>query len=200
MKIYAIYIVSCAEPYTNEGSIISNYTDFPRKFMLHSGTITETCRFLSKTLAVYCQPGTQTSAEHEGMLLNVFHRADHLICVVFTDFDYPKRVSFILCARVIEQFSGTFVNAWVNVPKDTDMKFKDLKKIAKEFEHPDQHDAIQRALVATSQTTEIITQALNKIIIRGETLQDLVEKSEELSAKAKIFYKESKKKKCCELF
>jgi synaptobrevin family protein YKT6 len=80
------------------------------------------------------------------------------------------------------------------------MKFKDLKKIMKEFQHPAEHDAIQKAIVATAETTEVITQALNKIIVRGETLQDLVEKSEELSLKAKIFYKESKKKKCCEIF
>lgn len=200
MKIYAIYIVSCAVPFTNEGSIISSFTDFPKKFILHSGTIIETCRFLSKTLAVYCQPGGRTSAEHEGMLLNVFHRADHLVCIVFTDFDYPKRVSFLLCSQVVEQFSGFFGNAWMNVGKDTDMRFKELKKIAKEFQHPADHDAIQRALVATAETTEVITQTLNKIIVRGETLQDIVEKSEELSEKAKIFYKESKKKKCCEIF
>ena len=200
MRIYATYIVSCSVPFTNEGSVISFCTDFPKKFILHSSTIEETCRFLSKTLAVYCQPGRQTSAEHEGMLINAFHRLDRLVCVVFTDFDYPKRVSFLLCTQVLEQFTGTYGNRWTNVPKDTDMKFKDLKKIIKGFQNPGEHDAIQRAIAATQETNEVITQTLNKIIVRGETLQDIVEKSEELSIKAKMFYKESKRKKCCVVF
>ena len=80
------------------------------------------------------------------------------------------------------------------------MEFKELKNIMNEFDRPSNHDAVARAIENTDATTEIISQTLSKIIIRGETLQDIVEKSEELSVKEKIFYKETKKKKCCTIF
>ena len=200
MRIFAVYIISCHPPFSEEGSVLSNFLDFPKKAFLHKGTIEETCRFLAKTLAVYCQPGGRASAENEGMLINVVHRIDHLACVVFTDEDYPKRTSFALCERASEEFVGKYAVRWTNAPKDTDVKFKELKSIVKQFEKPGDHDAVTRAIEATHATTEVITQTLNKIMIRGETLQDVMEKSEELSAKAKIFYKDSRKKKCCRTF
>ena len=195
-----MYIISCAPPFQGEGSILAYVVDFPKKFVMHKKTIEETCRFLAKTLAVYCQPASMTSAEHEGMLINVLHRADHLVCAVFTDVDDPKRVSYALCARATEHFAGKYGTRWTNAAKDSQIEFKELKGIVKEFQNPSAHDNIARAIEATNATTEVITQTLSRIIIRGETLQDIVEKTEELSAKAKIFYKESKKKKCCEIF
>lgn len=200
MRIYAVYLLSCAAPNELDASILCCLLNFPKKFIIHKKTIEETCRFLSKTLAVYCQPGAKTSAEHEEMLINVTRRTDDLICVVFTDIDYPKRVSFNLCEQAAEHFAAKFENRWRNAPKDPKIEFKELKKILSDYERPGDHDSITRAIASTQQTTEILTQSLNKIIIRGETLQQIVEKSEELSNKAKIFYKESQKKKCCEIF
>ncbi|OMJ86971.1 hypothetical protein SteCoe_11365 [Stentor coeruleus] len=200
MKIYAVYIISCAPPFNSEGSYLSCYLDFPKKFIIHKKTIEETCRFLGKTLTVYCQPGSRTTAEHEGMLINVMRRTDDLACVVFTDMDYPKRISYALCVRAAEHFEAKYSSRWRNAAKDSDVGFKELKNIVKEFENPSNHDAVARAIEATTSATEVVTQTLNKIIIRGETLQDIVEKSEELSLRAKIFYKETKKKKCCVIF
>lgn len=134
------------------------------------------------------------------MIINVLHRADHLVCVVFTDIDYPKRVSLALCTQAAEQFAGKYGTRWTSAAKDSDLNFRELKGIVKDYQNPAQHDSILRAIQSTNATVEVITQSLNKIIIRGETLQDIVEKTEELSSKAKIFYKESKKKKCCEIF
>ena len=200
MRIYGIYILSSVPPNDIEASILSFCTNFPKKFIIHKKTIEETCRFLSRTLAIYCQPGTRISTEHEGMLINLYHRVDNLVCVVFTDIDYPKRVSYALCNRAVDTFSAKFENRWRNAPKDSVIEFKELKKIMQEFERPGDHDAVARAIENTDATTEILTQALSKIIIRGETLQVIVEKSEELSIRAKMFYKETQKKKCCVIF
>jgi synaptobrevin homolog YKT6 len=200
MRIYAVYLVSTSPPYGTEGSILTWWADFPKKFILHKKTIEETCRFLSKTLTVYCRPGSRTSVEHEEMVINVYHRSDNLAGVVFTDIDYPKRISYALCCQAIEHFFAKFENRWRNNPKDKFIEFKELKKIVQEFEKPNNSDSIARAIENTQATTEILTQTLNNIMIRGETLQILVEKSEELSLRAKMFYKESQKKRCCIIY
>ena len=200
MKIYAIYILSCSFPHQSEASILNVFLDFPKKFILHKKTIEETCRFLSKTLAVYCQPGSRTSVVHEQMLINVYHRVDSLTCVVFSNEDYPKRLAYALCAKSLESFVEKYGTTWNTSAKDSIFEFKELKKIVKDFERPENQDSITRLLQTTEETKEIISEALNKIIIRGETLEDLVFKSEELSSRAKIFYKETQKKKCCIVF
>ena len=108
MKIFAIYLLSCAPPNNIDASFLCNCLDFPKKFIIYKKTIEETCRFLSKTLAIYCQTGTRTSTQHEEMLINVYHRSDDLVAVVFTDIDYPKRIAMALCCRAIEHFSAKY--------------------------------------------------------------------------------------------
>lgn len=76
-----------------------------------------------------------------------------------------------------------------------------IRVLLREYQDPAAHDSVARALEATNAAIEVVTGTLNRIIIRGETIGEIALKSEELSAKAKIFYKDSKKaKRCCFIF
>ncbi|CAG9321518.1 unnamed protein product [Blepharisma stoltei] len=202
MRVYAVCLVSTLPPYESQGSILSWSQKFPKKFILHKKTLAETCWFLSKTLSLFCQPGTKTSTIQEEMQICVHHREDHLSCVVFTNVDYPKRVAFALAFQAMEQFSTVFRDRWrEQARKDALYEFPQLQRLLNDYQNPSNHDSIARAIENSDAAIEVITGTLNRILIRGETIGEIAMKSEELSAKSKIFYNESKKaKRCCIIF
>lgn len=65
------------------------------------------------------------------------------------------------------------------------------------YEKPDKIEKIQKQL---EETTLTIHQTIDSILERGEKLEDLVQKSGDLSNQSKAFYYESKKfNRCCSL-
>ena len=54
-------------------------------------------------------------------------------------------------------------------------------------------DKIEKLNSQLSETKEILCQAIDKVLQRGEKLDDLVEKSTKLSSQSKLFDKEARK-------
>jgi len=201
MKVFAVILVSCAEPFQDVGSVLCGAKKFPRKYLVHRKTIWETCVFFARTLSLYCNPGTKTSVVEQGMEILVIRESDSLACAVFCDAEYPKRIGFACARQALEAFRSSYGDTWKeSTTKDQEFSFKELEGIIESYKDPSRKDPIARALEETDATLEVVTDTLNRVIVRGQTLESLMQKSEDLSARAKIFYKESKKSRCCEMF
>lgn len=60
-----------------------------------------------------------------------------------------------------------------------------------------QVDKIMKLNVQLAETKELLHQTIDKVLERGEKLDDLVDKSATLSAQSKLFYKQAKKTNSC---
>ena len=82
---------------------------------------------------------------------------------------------------------------WRACAKDNGCKLPRLADALREYQDPKKVDKIEKLNSQLSETKEILCQAIDKVLQRGEKLDDLVEKSTKLSSQSKLFYKEARK-------
>lgn len=80
------------------------------------------------------------------------------------------------------------------------MSFVGLDKILAQYQDPKQADAMTKLQADIDETKIILHSTITALLTRGEKLDDLVAKSEDLSAQSKVFYKTARKtNQCCHL-
>lgn len=66
-----------------------------------------------------------------------------------------------------------------------------------QYQDPKQADPLLRMQDDLDETKIILRNTIEQVLVRGEKLDDLVSKSEDLSAQSKAFYKTAKKTNSC---
>lgn len=109
------------------------------------------------------------------------HRVGNLVAILVTDLEYPTRVSFELLRRVHEDSSQEHLAIILNQCQD-----------------PYTVDALMRTQKQLDETIVVMHENVDKILQRGENIDELVEKSARLSAQSKAFYKAARQhNRCC---
>jgi len=108
------------------------------------------------------------------------HRIDSNVMVLFTDLEYPTRVTFDLLRRLHEDPSQNH-----------------LETILRQCQDPCTVDTILRTQQQLDETLVIMHENVTKILQRGDQVDDLVEKSASLSAQSKLFYKTATQHNSC---
>jgi synaptobrevin family protein YKT6 len=86
--------------------------------------------------------------------------------------------------------------------KDDNIDFGQLPALLKQYNDPTKFDALVMAQKNSDEIKVILHDTIRQLLERGQNLEKLVEKSKDLSAQSKIFYKNSKamNKSCCNIF
>lgn len=109
----------------------------------------------------------------------ICHRYGSKTVIIVTDSEYPSRVSFEIIRDIFENESEDF-----------------LKYILDQRQ--DGLDALGRLKSEIEETMVIAHENIDRVIARGEDIDKLVEKSKNLSANSKMFYKAAAKhNRCC---
>ena len=109
-----------------------------------------------------------------------------------------SRSYYFICNQSIERLTiSTLLNQIEVMPNDN-KKDQNLNNLLGDFnKNPNKYiskiDTINKQL---TETKEIINESFEKLIARGEKLDDLMEKSQQLSEQSKIFLKRTKKLNC----
>lgn len=96
---------------------------------------------------------------------------------IITDMEYNSKIAYRLLDKCFENNN-----------------FEELIKEYRQWEDKDQIKKIEDEL---EKCNVIVMEGLSQVLQRGETLNDLVEKSEYLSMQTKILFKTAKKKNSC---
>jgi synaptobrevin family protein YKT6 len=120
--------------------------------------------------------------------------AENLAVCCIADEEYPRRPAFVMLSKLVEDFEKAFPN-WKNI---NSAQF-DLKQILLRWQDPKTADSILKVQNELDETKAIVSETLEKILDRGQKLDDLVSRSDELSEQSKMFYKSAKKTNswCC---
>lgn len=114
---------------------------------------------------------------------------------VVADLEYPARVAFALLNKLMGEFDKAFRGQWTTATAK--VEFPPLTKALQDYQDPSKADKISAIQKELDETTSVLTKTIDNVLERGEKLDDLVNKSQDLSTQSKVFYKQAKKTNSC---
>ncbi|XP_033098901.1 synaptobrevin homolog YKT6-like [Anneissia japonica] len=172
MKIYSLTILhkGSTKVLTFKAAYdLSSFGYFQRK------SVQEFMHFTSQIIVERTQLGLRTSVKEQDYLCHAYIRNDSLAGVLIADHEYPNRVAFSLISKVLDSFAAQVEpNMWHKITENN-ADYSGLDEFITKYQH---------------NTIEAVLQ-------RGEKLDDLVSKSDDLSLQSKTFYKTARKTNSC---
>ena len=153
--------------------------------------------FLTKTFMKRTEPGQRQSVEHEGYVVHCYVRSDGLGGTVTTDGEYPARVAFVMLGQLLDEFAQKQGDTWKTVTAPESVTFPTADEYLQKYQNPAEADKITKIQKDLDETTQILHKTIDSVLERGVKLDNLVEKSNDLSAQSKLFYKSAKKTNSC---
>ena len=110
--------------------------------------------------------------------------------------DYPTRVAFVLIDKALEIFSAkNSKENWMSCTKPIDSPW--LKELFRLHKNPAEADSLTRVQQELDETKIVLHKTIESLLERGEKLDDMVSKSNELGILSKEFLKGSRKTNSC---
>lgn len=153
--------------------------------------------FLTKTFMKRTEPGQRQSVEHEGYVVHCYVRSDGLGGTVTTDGEYPARVAFVMLGQLLDEFAQKQGDSWTTVSTPESVTFPPAEEYLQKYQNPAEADKVTKIQKDLDETTQILHKTIDSVLERGVKLDNLVEKSNDLSAQSKLFYKSAKKTNSC---
>lgn len=153
--------------------------------------------FLSKTFVKRTGPGQRQSITHEAYVIHCYVRSDGLAGAVVTDTEYPARVAFVLLTQLLDDFTNTVGVSWKTVMTPESMSFPPIEEYLQKYQDPAAADKVTKIQRDLDETTQILHKTIDNVLERGVKLDNLVERSNDLSTQSKMFYKQAKKTNSC---
>ncbi|OMJ21791.1 Synaptobrevin-like protein [Smittium culicis] len=152
--------------------------------------------FFATTVAERTSPGQRQGVDENNYTAFAYNRTDGLAAVVITDTEYPNRVALSLAGKLLDEFSA--LNPKASELTKGDGRFQpQLNKYLVDYQSPRQADVIMNVQMELDETKVVLHKTIESVLERGERLDNLVEKSNQLSDQSKMFYKTAKKTNSC---
>lgn len=147
-------------------------------------------------------PGQRITVEVEGLAeyqVHTYVRADGLAGTFTADKEYPARVAFAKLSELLDAFAtDSQLRGWESETRDDAFGgWPPLATAIAECQDPTSFDKIIKIQKDLDSTQQVLHQTIDNILERGEKLDDLVARSDELSATSKQFYKQARKTNSC---
>lgn len=171
--------------YFQRSSALEMFTFFSRTFANN------------KSLAV----GARTSVKQQGYQCHLYVSPMGVTAVCFADDEYPARVAFGYLSKVCEDLAQATTGGHLpNSLEDNCLGAFQAQhqQLLKQFQDPSQADQLTRIMDELEQTKLVLHETIEAALERGQRIDALVEKSNDLSGSSKMFYKTAKKQnQCC---
>ncbi|GFT36781.1 synaptobrevin homolog YKT6 [Nephila pilipes] len=136
------------------------------------------------------------TVKEQRYLCHCYVQPDNLAAVAVTDDEYPPNVAHLCLSQLLIDFTAQIQSkTWQNVQDSID--YPGIKTIFQKFSCPKNLDSLTVVQGQLDETKIILYQTLESILQRGEKLDDLVTKADDLSLQAKTFYKSARKSNAC---
>jgi synaptobrevin family protein YKT6 len=190
MKIYAICFLKLTAD-SGKATVLSAAYDTSDVSFFQKSSVEDFCRFLAVTFAERVPRNCRHSLQEDNRMGHLFTDQRGYSCVVIADREYPARVAFDLiskCLAIIDVKNSE--ESLINVEAH-------IKKAIVEYQTPQNIDSILRVQKDLEETKVILHQTISSLLVRGEKLDDLVAKSDQLGVQSKVFFKTAKKTNSC---
>lgn len=200
MKLFAITVLRCDNLAGTEPLVLTAAVDLSDVGYFQRGAAQEFLTFFAKTVAKRVQPMSRMQVNEQGNSLYAQSFAGGKLAVCVTaDKEYHSRVAFSLAQQVGDKFQAEFRGRWEAVEKSNMLSWPELELMLKKYQDPASADQIMRIQSDINETKTVMVDAIDKVLERGEKIDDLVTRSQDLSDSSKAFYKTAKSANswCC---
>ncbi|KAI7921809.1 SNARE Ykt6 [Pyricularia oryzae] len=175
---------------------LSAYSRFTRS------NYAEFMTFTSKTVAertkatLFLQPGQRQDVEENEYTFHAYGRTEGICGIIISDHAYPALVAHQLLSKVVDEFLAKHPrSAWAT--GSPSLPFPELKEYITTYQDPHAADSILKIQKELDETKIVLHKTIESVLQRGEKIDDLVAKSDGLSAQSKMFYTQAKKQNSC---
>lgn len=161
-------------------------------------SVREMLIFISRTIARRTPNGARQSVEQDAYMVHVSHRGG-LVAVAVVDAEYPARSAFCVLSKMMDEVDnrGSAWN-WRAMNGDSEAACEMLEEMLVRFQDPSAADKILKIQRELDDTKVVLHKTIDSVLARGEKLDNLVDKSTDLSLASQMFYKQAKKQnQCC---
>ena len=159
----------------------------------------EMCTFAARTFVTRTSHGVRQSIEYQGHYCHVYVRGDGLSVVVITDKEYPSRVAYTLIGLVLNELENRVGDEWKGVKGDYEFQEKTpfLQKYIEKYQDPTDADHVEKINRELDMTKDVMVKNIDSVLKRGEAIDTLVDRSNDLHAQSKDFYKQARRLNSC---
>ncbi|KAG7095148.1 palmitoyltransferase [Marasmius oreades] len=195
MKIYSISVILA--PPSGASTVLSRAIELSSFSFYQRSSVGEFMSFMSKTVAERTSQGQRQSVQENNYVAHVYNRGgpEQLAGVMITDQEYPVRPAFSLLTKLLDEFTSKVPQS--QFAKPTEIMFPDINTYIQQYQDPSQADTIMRVQQELDETKIVLHKTIESVLQRGEKLDNLVDRSNALSAQSKMFYKTAKKQNAC---
>ena len=161
-------------------------------------SVREMLIFISRTVAKRTPIGARQSVEQDAYMVHVSNKGG-LVAVAVMDREYPSRSAFCVLAKMMDEYETRAFGAnWRATTADSDASAEMLEEMLVKFQDPSAADKILKIQRELDDTKVVLHKTIDGVLARGEKLDNLVDKSTDLSLASQMFYKQAKKQnQCC---
>ncbi|KAF5348701.1 hypothetical protein D9758_006759 [Tetrapyrgos nigripes] len=195
MKIFSISVILA--PSQGSSTTLASASDLSSFSFYQKGSVGEFMTFFSKTVAERTQPGQRQSVQENNYTAHAYNRGgpEQLAGVIICDDEYPVRPAFSLLTKLLDDFASKVPQSSFSNPSA--ILFPEINTFITKYQDPSQADTIMRVQQELDETKIILHKTIEGVLQRGEKLDNLVDRSQQLSAQSKMFYKTAKKQNSC---
>ncbi len=178
---------------------VTNFSGF--SFFVRS-TAGDAIRFAARTVVNRIPSGHRHSVSSGDpkapFVVHSYVRPDGVACAIVTDEHYDKRVAFVLISKQLTKFDKeNNPSNYQNLLKDLDAQPEFMKNDLQNYRDPKSADLLTKIHSQVQDVKGVVQQSINQVLANGETIDGLVDKSDDLDKQSKQFLKQSKKANSC---
>ncbi|MCJ1313522.1 palmitoyltransferase [Agyrium rufum] len=170
---------------------LSSYSRFTGK------NYAEFMTLFSKTVAERTRPGQRQNVEERDYTFHAYGRTEGVAGIIISDRDYPAMVAHQLLSKVVDEFLSKYPRTSYSSNPPPKLEFAPLKEYIVKYQDPQQADSIMKIQKELDETKIILHKTIESVLERGEKIDTLVAKSNDLSSSSKQFYTQAKKQNSC---
>lgn len=190
MHLLAIHILNY-QPERNPLLLVAT-EEVSRFSFFQRSTVRELLREFSRIIIKRTGLGQRQSIEHEQYMVHTYLRHNGLGVSVITDAEYPSRVAHLLVQKTIDEFEIQHPN-WMTMEYDNTTMDEEILK----YQNPQEVDRISKIKRNIEETKDILHKSIETILENGTRLDELVERSNDLNAHSKLFYRNARRANSC---
>jgi synaptobrevin homolog YKT6 len=180
---------------------VSSHLDLTKFGYFQRKAVREFIKFHSRVVVGRTAKGQRQSVTVEQNVgkCHVFVNPNGLAGAVLADAEYPMRVAYSLLNEAMRQFEAKQGGKWASIEQDAELDFPEGAELLAKYQDPTEADKISKIEKELDDVKGIVTKSMNDILQRGEALETLMQKSEDLSQVSYQFYRTAKKNnQCCQ--
>lgn len=165
------------------------------------GSVKEVAIFVSREVVGRTSPGQAISVKHKEYVAHAKVTTSGLAAVALSDEEYVPRVAHALLQEALDAFMAQYGNTrWADISTDSSMSVKGLADLLMRYQKPEEVDKILKIQKELNETKQILLQNIDQLLERGERIEDLARKSDDLSFQTKAFAQRAEDlNSCCTL-